>query len=247
MPSIFRILHFLARCALPLAALAGGPAHAQAATGAAAGRLEADSFAKRVAPCMSCHGKEGRAAADGYYPRIAGKPAGYLYNQLVNFREGRRRQYPLMTYMVQHLSDDYLRQMAEFFASQHIPYPPPQRLDVSPSTLEQGRTLVMSGDPARRIPACVACHGEKLTGVLPSIPSLLGIPRDYINAQFGAWREGARRAAAPDCMGQIARQLSPEEISAASAWLASQAVPENFAPAQGLDHKLPVACGSFPQ
>ena len=243
MPSTLRAIHFLVRCALPLAALAGMPAHAQSA----AGRAEADSFARRVAPCMSCHGKEGRAAADGYYPRIAGKPAGYLYNQLINFREGRRRQYPLMTYMVQHLSDDYLRRMAEFFANQHVPYPPPQRLDVPQSTLKQGRALVLSGDPARKIPACVACHGEKLTGVLPSIPSLLGIPRDYINGQFGAWREGARRAAAPDCMGRIAKQLSPEEISAVSAWLASQPVPENFAPAQGLDHKLPITCGSFAQ
>jgi cytochrome c553 len=30
--------------------------------------------------------------------RIAGKPAGYLYNQLLNFRDG-RRNYPLMTYI----------------------------------------------------------------------------------------------------------------------------------------------------
>ena len=28
--------------------------------------------------CTGCHGAEGRAASDGYYPRIAGKPAGYL-------------------------------------------------------------------------------------------------------------------------------------------------------------------------
>ena len=27
--------------------------------------------------CTTCHGKEGRAGPDGYYPRIAGKPAGY--------------------------------------------------------------------------------------------------------------------------------------------------------------------------
>jgi hypothetical protein len=31
----------------------------------------------------------GPRRADGYYPRIAGKPAGYLYNQLLNFRDGR--------------------------------------------------------------------------------------------------------------------------------------------------------------
>jgi cytochrome c553 len=39
-----------------------------------------------VAACTLCHGKEGVAGTDGYYPRIAGKPAGYLYQQLLNFR-----------------------------------------------------------------------------------------------------------------------------------------------------------------
>lgn len=94
-------LHFLRRARLPAAlvalALLAPASRAQQGT---------DAMAKRVAPCMACHGKEGRAAADGYYPRIAGKPEGYLYNQLRNFRDGRRQQYPLMVYMVQHLSDD---------------------------------------------------------------------------------------------------------------------------------------------
>ena len=49
-----------------------------------------DTIAQRVAACVACHGQEGRSAPDAYYPRIAGKPAGYLYNQLANFRAGRR-------------------------------------------------------------------------------------------------------------------------------------------------------------
>nr|WP_089399595.1 c-type cytochrome [Noviherbaspirillum humi] len=196
---------------------------------------------------MSCHGKEGRAAADGYYPRIAGKPAGYLYNQLINFREGRRQQYPLMTYMVQHLSDDYLKAMAQHFADQHVPYPPPQPSDVTAAVLERGRQLVVAGDPSRKIPACAACHGEALTGVNPGIPGLLGLPRDYINGQFGAWRENARKAAMPDCMGEIARHLSVEDISAASAWLSSRPVPADASPAAPTKVKLPLACGSYPQ
>lgn len=207
----------------------------------------ADAMAKRVAPCMACHGKEGRAAADGYYPRIAGKPEGYLYNQLRNFRDGRRQQYPLMVYMVQHLSDDYLKEMAGFFASQHLPYPPPQTVDAPAATLERGRQLVQNGDPSRKIPACAACHGEALTGVSPAIPGLLGLPRDYINSQFGAWREGTRRAAEPDCMGQITRQLTPEDVAAVSTWLSSRSVPADARPAASLPAKLPVACGSVPE
>jgi cytochrome c553 len=199
---------------------------------------------KRVAPCMACHGEQGRATRDGYYPRIAGKPAGYLYNQLVNFRDGRREQYPLMIYTVLHLSDDYLLQMARFFAEQDLPYPAPQAPAVSAATLERGRTLALRGDPGRRIPACAACHGERLTGVAPAVPGVLGLPRDYINAQFGAWRNGTRRAHAPDCMAQIAHEMSVEDISAASAWLAAQPVPADAKPATAFAGPLPLPCGS---
>ncbi|HYD96786.1 MAG TPA: cytochrome c4 [Noviherbaspirillum sp.] len=206
-----------------------------------------EGIARRAEPCVTCHGKEGRATADGYYPRIAGKPAGYLYNQLRNFRDGRRQQYPLMTYLVQHLSDDYLKEFAEHFAAQHPPYPPPQPVQASAAVLERGRLLASQGDPARDIPACMACHGKALTGVVPAMPGLLGLPRDYLLGQFGAWREGARHAAAPDCMAEITRQLSLEDINAVSSWLAAQPVPPGARPAPSLPGRLPIACGSVPQ
>lgn len=204
-------------------------------------------MAQRTLACTACHGKEGRAGPDGYYPRIAGKPAGYLFNQLVNFREGRRQQYPLMIYTVQHLSDDYLQDMARYFADQHPPYPAPRAVDVPKAVLERGRVLATIGDVEKKVPSCAACHGRTLTGIAPSIPGLLGLPRDYLNAQFGAWRDGARRAAAPDCMAQLAARLTVEDISAVSAWLASQPVPTNAAPAAPVAAKLPMPCGSYVQ
>jgi len=228
----------LRRARLPILAFAG--------VLAAGSAFAANDIAKRVAPCMTCHGKEGRAASDGYYPRIAGKPAGYLYNQLRNFRDGQRAQYPLMTHLVQHLSDDYLKEMADYFASLDLPYPPPQPVNASATLLERGKTLAMQGDAARNIPACASCHGTALTGVAPALPGLLGLPRDYLNAQFGAWREGARRAAAPDCMGELTKRLSLEDINAVSTWLAAQPVPADAKPAAALPGKLPLACGSVP-
>src|SRR5215469_12677291 len=57
-----------------------------------------DVMARRVQPCTACHGEVGRATPDGYYPRIAGKPAGYLLNQMRNFRDG-RRTFPQMVYL----------------------------------------------------------------------------------------------------------------------------------------------------
>ena len=148
-----------------------------------------DTLAQRTLACTACHGAQGRAGPDGYYPRIAGKPAGYLYHQLLHFREG-RRHYGLMTRLIDPLSDAYLMEIAQHFAHLDLPYPPPAPTRAPQATLERGRTLALQGDPARKLPACAQCHGVSLTGVLPNTPGLLGLPRDYLNAQLGAWRSG---------------------------------------------------------
>lgn len=206
-------------------------------------------MAQRALACSACHGKEGRAAPDGYYPRIAGKPAGYLYNQLLNFRDG-RRHYGLMTRMVDPLSDAYLMEIAQYFAALDLPYPPPQPARVENAVLQRGRVLAVQGDRAQRIPACTQCHGSALTGVAPAVPGLLGLPRDYLNSQLGAWRTGQRRAHAPDCMAQIARQLAPEDVNAITAWLSSQPLPTPAKPVAAMPTLPPGAeridCGSAP-
>ena len=216
--------------------LAAGGAHAQ--------QRVPDTMAQRVLACTPCHGKEGRATPDGYFPRIAGKPAGYLYEQLVNFREGRRRN-EQMSVLVAHLSDDYLREIAAHFAALDLPYPPPQRSDMPAAVLGRGEALVRRGDAGRDIPACAACHGEGLTGLAPGVPGLLGLPRDYLNAQLGAWRSGRRQALAPDCMAEIAHRLAPEDVSAVAAWLASQPLPADAKPANALPADPPLRCGSM--
>lgn len=239
---IDRSRHLLRPLAVVFCLSAGLAAGVEAQQPAPASMVPAAAMASRVLACTVCHGKEGRATPDGYFPRIAGKPAGYLANQLLNFREG-RRSYPQMTYLIEHLTDDYLREMAEHFAALDLPYPPPPPPQAPPAALEQGRKLVQQGDAARNIPACVACHGAAMTGVAPSIPGLLGLPRDYLNSQLGAWKTGQRRAHAPDCMADIARQLTPDEVSAVSAWLAAQPVVAGGKPARTLPAAMPARCG----
>ena len=209
----------------------------------AASAPPADTMAQRMQACTACHGREGRATQAGYFPRIAGKPAGYLYNQLVNFRDGRRRN-AAMTHLLQHLSDDYLREIAAHFAGLDLPYAPPARSQAAPAVLERGATLVREGDARRELPACVQCHGTALLGVAPAVPALIGMPRDYLNAQLGAWRTGNRAAHAPDCMAEVARRLAPEDISALSQWLAAQPVPPGAKPASAQPAALPLPCGS---
>ena len=230
MPYFLR-LALLATCFLAAPAYAERPA------------VLPDTMAQRVIACTSCHAK--KDVNDQYFPRISGKPAGYLYNQLTNFRDG-RRQFPLMTYMVDHLSDAYLREIAAHFASEHLPAPPPQPSDAGSAVLERGRVLVMLGDPAIKVPACIACHGQQLTGVAPGIPGLLGLPRDYVNAQLGAWRSKTRRAHAPDCMADIANRLTLPDVTAISHWLGVQVITPDARPASAIARPLPLACGSAP-
>ena len=202
-----------------------------------------DTIAQRTLACAACHGKQGVATSEGYFPRIAGKPAGYLYNQLVNFREG-RRTYAQMTYMVDHLSDPYLKEIADYFAGLQLPYPAPETVNVDAAQMERGKQLVLTGDPVKHIPACASCHGQALTGVTPSIPGLLGLPRDYLNGELGAWRSKSRRAMAPDCMAELVARLDSQDIPAVTAWLASQPVPLASAPVSALPERLPLTCGS---
>jgi cytochrome c553 len=203
-----------------------------------------DSIDQRARTCVPCHGKEGRATTEGYYPRIAGKPAGYLFNQLLNFRAG-RRYFPMMAYLTDRQGDDYLRELATYFASQQVPYPPPEPAKVDEPTLGRGRQLAKDGDADHDIPSCASCHGANLLGTAPAVPGLVGVSRDYLVAQIGAWRNGNRHAAAPDCMAQLVQRLSPQDIGAVTAWLAAQTVQEGAQPETRFERAPPVTCGSI--
>lgn len=220
-------------------------AAALAADGARAAAVAVpDTMAQRALACTGCHGPQGRSSPQGYIPRIAGKPAGYLLAQMQGFRDGRRR-HEVMAGLFGTLTDGYLRELAAHFAALEVPYAaPPRSVDegASPRRAEQ---LVRQGDTARQLPACVSCHGHALTGVVPAVPGLVGLPRDYIAAQLGAWREGVRRAPAPDCMAQIAQRLAPPDIAALADWLTAQpppATPATAAPASAPPATWPLQC-----
>ncbi len=186
-------------------------------------------LSERVRACVGCHGEQGRAGPDGYYPRLAGKPSGYLYSQLQHFAEG-RRQHAAMQRLLVTLDDPTLKAFADYFASLTLAYPAPPASRAAAEQLQRGRTLALVGDPSGKLPACASCHGQSLTGVSPDVPGLLGLSPDYLNAQLGAWRTGLRQAHAPDCMAEIARRLIGSDLSAVTAWLASQPVPDQGRP-----------------
>ena len=204
-----------------------------------------DTMEAHLRACEPCHGRQGEGTNNDYFPRLAGKPAGYLMNQLVAFRDGRRR-YPPMNYLLEYQSQSYLQNIAEYFAALRPSPVQKAATDVSEALLARGRLLVSEGDPARGVPACSGCHGPKLTGMEPAIPGLVGLRTSYISAQLGAFRYGTRTAAAPDCMQLVAASLTESDVTAVAAWLASLPIPPDPSPVPQGTLAMPLACGSEP-
>jgi cytochrome c553 len=202
-----------------------------------------DTLQQRIAACTTCHGVHGEGSpGSGFFPRLAGKPAGYLALQMQNFQRGLRKYAP-MEYTVRLLTPEYMHEIAVYFSAQQVPYERKPVPALAPSMLQRGQQLVTDGDPARQIPPCQACHGKQLTGTEPAVPGLVGLPYDYISSQLGSWRTGTRASAAPDCMAQIANRLAPSDITAVSAWLASRETPADTHPQPAGSITPPLRCG----
>ena len=202
-----------------------------------------DTLQQRIAACTTCHGVHGEGSpGSGFFPRLAGKPAGYLARQLADFQNGLRKYAP-MEYTVRGLDPAYLREIAGSFAAQQVPYARSKVPALPAATLQRGEQLTSQGDPARGIPACERCHGSQLTGVEPDIPGLVGLPYDYISAQLGAWRTHTRATVAPDCMAEVAGRLSEADITAVAAWLASRELPADMHAQAAGSVQPPLRCG----
>lgn len=178
-----------------------------------------NTLRQRVKACTSCHGRNGGGGDQDFYPRLGGQHAGYLYRQLREFRD-HQRAFPVMQYMIDRQPDYYLRQIAFFFSKLNPPYPPVTRNVFDPELIAAGRQLVMHGNWRTGVPGCAACHESDLQGQAPFIPSLLGQPTAYINAQLGGWAAGTRGPKG-DPMRWVASDLSQHDIRALDAYIST--------------------------
>ncbi|HNP26769.1 MAG TPA: cytochrome c4 [Nitrosomonas sp.] len=204
-----------------------------------------DTMAERVKSCTICHGDKDKIEQHAYYPSINGKPKGYLFNQLRNFRD-RRRHYQPMAVLLENMSDNYLMEIAHYFSMLQLPASPPEQIKMQSNEIRLAEQLIFSGFSDRNIPACSACHGEALMGIEPFIPGLLGLSRTYITAQFGSWRNGGLiRGQVSDCMSEIANKLTDNEIIAIAKWLATRPVSGKPGPVEALSPELAHRCSSI--
>lgn len=161
--------------------------------------------------CTMCHGAQGTSPAGT--PHLAGQQASSIYKQLADFKSGHRPSV-IMQPMMANLSDQDMRDLAAYYASQKRDRPIPAR--ISPATPR----LVRNGDPMRNIGACSACHSPNVQR--PATPNLDGMNADYLRTQLRAFHAGTRANDINRQMRNAAHQLTAQEIDELVRYYASR-------------------------
>jgi cytochrome c553 len=200
-----------------LAALSCLPLYAQADDVA---RSIVSQGNKQGAPaCETCHGADGGGTAAAGFPRLAGLDAGYIEQQLLNFRSGQRNN-AIMQPIAKSLSKKELPLLAAYYAALPVPVSAAESGDAA--LLGKGEILATRGDWDHEIPACFQCHGPGGKGMGSTFPAISGQSAMYISNQIEAWKAGNRANDPMGLMKSVADKLSEDQIAAVSAFLANQ-------------------------
>lgn len=184
------------------AMLAAGPGLAVGQEAAPAGNVQRG--AQLAYTCYGCHGiPDYRNAYPTYHvPKLGGQREGYLAASLLEYRSG-ARPHPTMASQASSMSDQDIRDIAAYFATQS-----PVKSDGQPT-----------GTAPAAAQVCVACHGNDGVGLLPEYPTLSGQHRDYLEQSLLAYRRGTRKNA---IMQGFAATLTDEDIRALAAYFSQQ-------------------------
>lgn len=163
--------------------------------------------------CAICHGPAGISRADS--PNLAGQYASVIYKELLDFRSGARVN-SIMSPFAETLSDQDIIDLAAYYS--YLPRLP----GYHPTTQTSVPRIVINGAPTRGIASCGSCHGS-LDNKAGS-PWLEQQPEPYILSQLQAFASGTRHNDIGQQMRNIGRQLTPEEMTEAARYYASQPV-----------------------
>ncbi|MCG9731419.1 cytochrome c4 [Shewanella sp. Isolate13] len=202
------------KLALALSVLATISSPAMAEGNAEAGKTKA-------IVCSACHGVDGNSMID-MYPKLAGQHSTYLEKQLHDFRSAAQtggkegRMDPIMGGMSVALSDQDIADLAAFYASQ-------ENKDIEVKDIpELGAQLYKTGDSARGITACIACHGPEGKGTeLAGFPAINSQHANYIKIQLNKFHDTNRNNDLNGMMQDVAKKLNAADIEALSKYISS--------------------------
>jgi len=167
--------------------------------------LADDGGRAKAAPCLVCHGAEGKPAMENF-PSLAAQPKQYVATQLYLFREGGRVD-EQMGLIASGLSNDDMNELAAFFTAQK---PPEPEHTADATTSARAQALIEANH-------CGSCHGPDLMG-LQQMPRLAGQQRAYLVKALAAFKAGTR-SGVDGTMGSAAQPLSDEDIAALADYL----------------------------
>ncbi|MGZ5180842.1 MAG: c-type cytochrome [Ramlibacter sp.] len=172
----------------------------------------AQGESKFSAVCVACHGAGGNSGIPAN-PKLAQQHPEYIIKQLQEFKAG-KRQSPVMQGFAAQLSDDDMRNIGYYVASNKAK--PGFAKDKDLVTL--GEKIYRGGIADRQIAACAGCHSPNGAGIPAQYPRLAGQHADYVAAQLTAFRDGVRKNSPQ--MNQVAAKLNDREIRAVSDYIA---------------------------
>ncbi|MFZ9102558.1 MAG: c-type cytochrome [Burkholderiaceae bacterium] len=168
--------------------------------------------------CVGCHAVDGNSTVPDF-PILAGQHAAYLSKQLHNFQvkpnaKKAERENAIMAGFAAALSEDDIRNVSAFYASQTMKPSYAQKKDV----LALGQKIYRAGIAAKGVPACVGCHAPNGAGIPAQYPHLSGQYAQYTKTQLAAFKSGARANSVQ--MAKISAQLTDQEMEALAEYIA---------------------------
>jgi len=192
MHNMKKLLTFLALCLLL-------PTFASAQD-AAAGK-------DKAAVCGACHGPDGNSTI-AQNPILAGQTARYIYLQLRDFKEGRRKD-PLMSPMAANLSKKDMLDLGAYFSAQKA----------TNQNSKGDTSLVTKGKAVADAAICTMCHLGGFSGQ-NEIPKTGGQHYEYVLRQLQDFK-AKRRTNDAGNMTAVLRTIPDEDLKALAAYVAS--------------------------
>jgi cytochrome c553 len=153
---------------------------------------------RKAQVCAACHGADGNSIASTI-PNLAGQTWRYIYVQLKDFKEGRRKN-EVMTPMALPLERQDMVDTANFFAAQAA----------RPSAFKADDAKAARGKAKADETLCTMCHLGGFAGQ-NEIPKLAGQQYDYIVQQLKDFKARKRTNDAGN-MTSVAQTLSDTDI-----------------------------------
>lgn len=169
---------------------------------------------KKAVVCAACHGQEGNSA-NPEWPNIAGQHPKYFIKQLRDMKDSELRDAPTMKALVATLNEQDMDDLAVYYAKMPLAQgSTPQKF------LNRGEQIYRGGDFAKRIAACIACHGPKGTGnAQAGFPVLSGQHAAYTVLQLNAFKDGKRKNDLNHIMQDISSRMSQDDMEAVAHYI----------------------------